>query len=81
MQPAWPLTPDQVVRDDPIERRIRGLPPCRGGIFMMARSRWLVQRPTPSQAPERMRAPERMVVEDTGIEPVTSWLQTRRSPG
>jgi hypothetical protein len=34
-----------------------------------------------SSAPDRARgAVERTLVENTGIEPVTSWLQTRRSP-
>src|SRR6186713_1905028 len=33
-------------------------------------------------APARHRAPQsrKLVVENTGLEPVTSWLQTRRSP-
>ena len=28
----------------------------------------------------RVAAPVKFVVENTGLEPVTSWLQTRRSP-
>jgi hypothetical protein len=34
--------------------------------------------PTVAHAPEGKR--ERRLVENTGLEPVTSWLQTRRSP-
>ena len=35
--------------------------------------------PSPGHLPVR-RHPQTIMVENTGIEPVTSWLQTRRSP-
>ena len=46
------------------------LPPSRDAL------RWRSRSGLPSKA----RVSERGMVENTGLEPVTSWLQTRRSP-
>src|SRR5438874_8184841 len=37
-------------------------------------------KPAAARAREKRAAGERRLVENTGLEPVTSWLQTRRSP-
>ena len=49
--------------------------PCRLQAFA-ERRRSIFQTRAQSQQP----APQPNVVENTGLEPVTSWLQTRRSP-
>jgi hypothetical protein len=42
------------------------------------RASWGVWRPQRAQTPQAFAKPK--LVENTGLEPVTSWLQTRRSP-
>jgi hypothetical protein len=45
---------------------------------LQTRASWGFQRPQRAQTPKAFTKPNK--VENTGLEPVTSWLQTRRSP-
>ena len=51
------------------------IPPSR-----FARFRRSVHKPSFWLPPKPLPSPQRRLVENTGLEPVTSWLQTRRSP-
>ena len=63
---------------------------ARCGLFLTLRPplvRWIgVRKELPFagysvvKEPPRRKAPRQTLVENTGLEPVTSWLQTRRSP-
>jgi hypothetical protein len=47
---------------------------------VVTRPQTCVRKELPFAGYSVVKEPERNLVENTGLEPVTSWLQTRRSP-